>query len=215
MKISLFNRLRKQLHRDIASLQDEVLEIVYSVEPKAVLHGGTSIWRCFAGNRFSEDLDFYFKPKENFKSELEIALKARGLKLNKYKQTSTTIFSKISNERVEVRLEANMITTIKRPVVQAYEKLDGTYTNVFALSVEDLILEKLITYTNRKLIRDIYDVYFLSNQAQVSNETEKKIKDLLKQLPLPADEKDLKAIVYAGAVPSFEQIKQALLLKYS
>ena len=32
-----------------------------------ILHGGTVIWRCFAGNRFSNDIDAYLNPKISLK----------------------------------------------------------------------------------------------------------------------------------------------------
>ena len=81
MAIVLFNRLKKKLHREIALLQDELIDIIYSIEPNAVLHGGTAIWRCFQGNRFSEDLDFYLTPSKNFKETFFNACKARYLTL--------------------------------------------------------------------------------------------------------------------------------------
>ena len=44
----------------LAELQDEVIDIIYNrVEPDATLYGGTAIWRCYGGNRFSEDIDIY------------------------------------------------------------------------------------------------------------------------------------------------------------
>ena len=68
MRIPLANKLKKRLHSETAFLQDEVIDIVYGLEPNAVLHGGTAIWRCYQGNRFSEDLDFYFIIGENLES---------------------------------------------------------------------------------------------------------------------------------------------------
>ena len=44
-----------------AKLEDTVIELLYSRHKDLVLHGGTSIWRCYSGNRFSRDLDFYMK----------------------------------------------------------------------------------------------------------------------------------------------------------
>ena len=44
----------------IASLQDYIVELIYSkLEPSAILYGGTAIWRCYGGMRFSENLDIY------------------------------------------------------------------------------------------------------------------------------------------------------------
>ena len=52
-------RLRRKLQAAASLrrlLQDEVMQIVYGIDSKAVLHGGTSIWRCYGGKGFPEDL---------------------------------------------------------------------------------------------------------------------------------------------------------------
>lgn len=61
MEIPLEKRLKKRLHVDVGRLQDEAMEVLYSVDNTLVLHGGTAIWRCFSGNRFSEDWTFTAK----------------------------------------------------------------------------------------------------------------------------------------------------------
>ena len=43
----------------LARLQDYVVEALIAVEPNIVMHGGTAIWRCYGGNRFSEDVNVY------------------------------------------------------------------------------------------------------------------------------------------------------------
>ncbi|MHB1812966.1 MAG: nucleotidyl transferase AbiEii/AbiGii toxin family protein [Thermoplasmataceae archaeon] len=59
MKIPIANQLKKRQQVEIASLQDELISLMYAVSDDLILHGGTAIWRCFSGKRFSEDLDFY------------------------------------------------------------------------------------------------------------------------------------------------------------
>jgi len=57
-------KLRKLAQKGVASAQDKIVEEVFKVFGKtAVLHGGTGIWRCYRGNRFSEDVDVYI-PKD-------------------------------------------------------------------------------------------------------------------------------------------------------
>ena len=162
MEIPLQNRLKKKKHIQIARLQDEVIEVIYNIENKAILHGGASIWRCYKGRRFSEDLDFYLTPSPNFKKIFEKELHKRGLIIKKYKSTRNVIFSKVTDWREEIRIEV-MFSKTKKPIVMPYEKIDGTFIDVFTLSPEELLLEKLDAYKNRRVIRDIYDVYFLSN----------------------------------------------------
>jgi len=209
MRIPLYNRLKKQAHKEIAMLQDEVVDIIYFISPKAVLHGGTAIWRCYEGNRFSEDLDFYLSTNNGFKESFSEQLKSRGLILLKYKETGNSIFSKISNISSEIRFEASL-RKIKKYEIKPYEKTNGAYIDVLTLSPEDLLLEKANAYANRKLIRDFYDVYWLSRYLPKSTIIEEKIRQFLKKPERPADEKTLRTIVYAGAIPSFDQMLVSL-----
>ena len=121
MKIPLQNRLKRQLHRDIAALQDIVVENVYSLEENAVLHGETAIWRCFDGNRFSEDLDFYMNPGKSFREKLGTQLERLGLKVSKYRQTSNAVYSRIEGMDTVVSLEI-ALRNYSKPAVNPYEK---------------------------------------------------------------------------------------------
>lgn len=58
-KIPLNLKLKRKIQKDIAYAQDIIIEELYTFFSTAVLHGGTAIWRCYNGNRFSEDIDFY------------------------------------------------------------------------------------------------------------------------------------------------------------
>ncbi|MEW6295301.1 MAG: nucleotidyl transferase AbiEii/AbiGii toxin family protein [Candidatus Diapherotrites archaeon] len=209
MRIPLYNRLKKGAHKEIAMLQDEVVDIIYFLSPKAVLHGGTAIWRCYEGNRFSEDLDFYLSTSNGFKQSFAEQLKSKGLILIKYKETGNTIFSKVSNINSEIRFEASL-RKIKKYEVKPYEKTNGTYIDVLTLSPEDLLLEKANAYANRKLIRDFYDVYWLSRYLPENITVNEELGKFLKKAGKPQDEKTLKALVYSGAIPSFYQMLVSL-----
>lgn len=213
MKVPLCNRLKKQIHRDTAMLQDELVEVVYNIAPKAVLHGGTAIWRCYSGNRFSEDIDFYLKKSNKFKQSFIEEIKAKNLSLLKYKETGNTIFSRISNGVVEVRLEANFGAN-KKYEVKSYEKANGSSIDVFTLSAEELITEKISAYTNRKLIRDFYDIYFLSGIARENSSLHEKLRNFLEKTEKPLDEKNLRTVIYSGAIPSFGQMLEVLKWRF-
>ena len=210
MRIPLANKLKKRLHSETAFLQDEVIDIVYGLEPNAVLHGGTAIWRCYQGNRFSEDLDFYFIIGEKLERELTKRIKERNLQLIKYKKTENVVFSKISNNNVEVRLEVNFLPQDKDIVVRPYEKIDGSFIDIFTLSPEQLLVEKINAYNSRRLIRDIYDIHHLIRYQEKKEETNNLLKSFVYKIKKPVDEENLKAIVYTGAIPSFKQILEAL-----
>lgn len=209
MKLPLFNKLKKRQHKELALLQDEIADIIYRISDDAVLHGGTAIWRCYNGLRFSEDLDFYLIPDKNFEDSLSSEIESRGLTISKFRKTGNSIFSKIVNDGVEVRLEI-ALRLPRKFEPKPFEKTDGSFFDVFTLSASDLMEEKMNAYSNRKLIRDFYDVYFLSNLAEPENFPSKKLKEFLNILPQPADEKNLKTLVFSGAVPSFDQMLNIL-----
>lgn len=214
MRIPLYNKLRRQFHREIGLLQDNVVEIVYSLNENAVLHGGTAVWRCFNGNRFSEDLDFYFVPEKNFGELLAKKLSFQNMELVKFKSTGNSFFSKVKRDNVIVSLEVS-VRIFKKPIVKEFEKIDGNFLDVFTLPVEELFLEKLNAFKNRKLIRDIYDVYHLSKFVEKNSDFDKKVFGLLDLLPLPVDEKNLKALVLFGAIPSYSQMLEVLKKRFS
>ena len=213
MKMPLFNRLKRQQHRDIAMLQDEVVDIVYSIEPRAILHGGTAVWRCYSSNRFSEDLDFYIGAAKGFKERFTQALESRNLSLQKFKQSSNTIFSRVSGENAEVRFEA----ALRKPktfVAADYERLDGNRMSVFTLSPEALLAEKMDAYESRGKARDLYDLFLLSSFAEPNKAISASVKKFTKGIKEPVDESSLKALVFSGAVPSFEQMLAALKRRF-
>ena len=107
MKIPLANQLKKKQQVEISILQDEMIRIVYNITEDSVLHGGTSVWRCYSGKRFSEDLDFYSMSFPDRVDKFRREISAAGLSITKLKDTGNVIFSQINDGRVEVRLEIN------------------------------------------------------------------------------------------------------------
>lgn len=212
MTVPLEKRLRKKMHVEIAKLQDEVVEILYMVNNEFILHGGTAIWRCYKGNRFSEDLDFYFQNLSQIEEKLKTKINERGLILVKYKKTKNLVFCKISNGSVEIRVEINY-SARKEYVSKSFEKTDGTFMTIFTLSLNDLVLEKVNAYKNRKFIRDLYDIYHLSNEECGANAS-LEIKKLLTFIPKPIDENNIKVLVYSGAIPTFTHMVAELKKRF-
>ncbi len=207
MELPIVYRLKRESQKNLTELQDEVIEVIYEILDDAVIHGGTAIWRCYGGKRFSEDIDIYAKYPEDFKIKLERVLKRRGLKLIKFRQTANTLFSEISNDTTSMKLE---ITRKKvRGTLSVYQKANGNTLDVLTLKPEELILEKLAAYNSRKRIRDIYDVYFLSRLVS-EMKIKKIVNESLQKIEKPTDEADLKAIVYEGEVPTFKGIIEGL-----
>jgi predicted nucleotidyltransferase component of viral defense system len=202
-KIPLILRLKKESHRRIARAQDLIVETLYDVFNDAVLHGGTGIWRCYSGNRFSEDIDVYIHRNLEKLSEFFLRLEKKGFEIKKKKIGENSLFSNLLFEGIEVRFEALFKKT--RGWLKDYEKAEGNLITVYSLTPEEFILEKIDTYIKRRKIRDLYDIYFLLKYAD-----RKKLKDKLNKFvhsfQMPVDEEDLKILILEGVVPSSEKM---------
>ena len=122
--------IKKETQRKIAQAQDIIVEEVYAIFEKAILHGGTAIWRCYAGKRFSEDIDFYFpKNKEKIDSIFQ-SLTNKGFQVLKKKISETSVYSELLFERTSVRLEATFLK--KEAIITDYETLNGRIIAVYS-----------------------------------------------------------------------------------
>ena len=210
-KIPLQIRLKREVHRKIAYAQDLVVKEVYNVFNKAVLHGGTAIWRCYNGKRFSEDLDFYF-PKEKKKINLLFAnLEKIGFEIKKKKISENSVYSELEFNRIIVSLEATFLTC--RLIICDYEMSDGNLISIYSLSIEDFLSEKAKTYIKRFKIRDLWDVFFLLKFVDNISSV-KEINSLIKNYKKPDDEADLKTILLEGIAPSSEEMIQYIKRKW-
>ena len=204
--IPLLLRLRKMQHKDIARAQDIIIEELYKIIDNAVLHGGTAIWRCYQGNRFSEDIDMYLPDNEKINIFFE-NLEKRCFIIEKKKITENSLYSNLKFERVYVRFEA-LFKKVKS-VLRDYETIDGNFITVSTLTQEELIKEKINAYLNRKKIRDLYDIFFLLRYVQKIAE----LKKLIKEFKNPIDEKELKILIFEGLVPDSKKMLEYIKYK--
>jgi len=207
MRIPLYQKLRKKSHKNIALAQDILVIELYKKFPDAVIHGGTAIWRCYGSNRFSEDVNVYLPKRYKNKKTLEDffeGLKDSGLKLTKFKLTNDTLFSKLVYGEAEIRFEA--IFKEVEPVLKAFELADGNSINVLTLSAEDFILEKILAYKKRKMVRDLYDIYFLLNFVSDREKIKNKLKNFAESIEKPLDEKNLPALIISGVSPKVDEM---------
>ena len=196
MKIPLQLKLKKKVHQSIAYAQDLIVEELYRFFPKAILHGGTAIWRCYQGNRFSEDIDAYLPRKEPLNAFFE-SLSKKGFRIVKKRIKEHSLYSLLEFMRVPVRFEALFVQK-QNAALKEYETAQGTFTHVYTLSPSDLIEEKKAAFLKRKKIRDLYDIFFLVQYLK-----NKKNLDLkkLKEIQIE-DEKNLKALIITGPFPT-------------
>ncbi|MFA5020334.1 MAG: nucleotidyl transferase AbiEii/AbiGii toxin family protein [Candidatus Pacearchaeota archaeon] len=203
VKIPLQTKLKREIHRKIAYAQDLIIKEVYSVFDKAVLHGGTAIWRCYNGNRFSEDLDFYLPNDKKKLGSLFENLNKAGFDIKKEKISENSVYAELELERVSVRLEATFQKI--SGIICDYEMSDGNVFLIYSLTPESFLIEKSNTYLKRFKIRDLWDIFFLLRIV----DNPKKIKEiggLIKNYKKPLDEENLKVILLEGMVPSADEM---------
>jgi len=203
MQIPLQVRLKREVHRRIAFAQDIMVREVYAVFGKAVMHGETAIWRCYQGQRFSEDLDFYLPNDSARIDELFSRFVKAGFKIQKRKVSDRSIFSELLLDRISVRFEATFQNITG--VLCDYESSDGNIIPIYSLTPESFLKEKTNTYLKRHKVRDLWDVFFLLKKiSNISCATELAV--FISKYSPPEDEKDLKAILFEGIVPSAEEM---------
>jgi hypothetical protein len=210
-RIPLHDRLRKRGHRKVALAQDLLVSAAYDAFPAMVLHGGTAIWRCFGGSRFSEDVDAYLQPPVEGEAlrELRDVLVAKGFVVLKLKRSRNAVYARTSYADAEVRFEA-LVREPGASVVRTFEMVDGSRMAVNTLSAEALLAEKARAYVNRRKVRDLFDVFFLIGLAPRVPEAESSVGELIDGFVPPVDEGALKALVISGAVPTTEGMMEAI-----
>ncbi|MEM2965007.1 MAG: nucleotidyl transferase AbiEii/AbiGii toxin family protein [Candidatus Bathyarchaeia archaeon] len=90
-------------------------------------------------------------------------------------------------------------------IVKEYETYDGILFNVFTLSPEEMVREKINAYLKRRRIRDLYDVFFMLRYSE-KDELKPDLQKLLREFKDPVDEEELKALIMFGAIPTKDDI---------
>ena len=203
-KIPIILRLKKESQKNIARAQDIIVEEAFKIFDKAVFHGGTAIWRCYKGNRFSEDVDVYI-PKDLEKINLFFeTLDKRGFKTEKKKIGENSLYSSLRFNNIIVRFES--LFKIAKGELKDYETIEGEFITVHCLKLEDIIKEKINAYSNRLKIRDLYDIFFLLRYVEDKNKIREELNNFIRNFKKPLDEKNLKILIFDGLAPSVGQM---------
>ncbi len=189
---------------DVARLQDRMIEIIYDyVQTDAVLYGGTAVWRCFNGGRFSEGIDTYVGP--GFEKRFRHAMEDNGLRIE-WQDEEFPLNMRIADGKTQVLLEAKN-GLLSESMITQYLRVDGTSMTISALSPAELMIRKLEAYGGRRYIRDMYDIVQLTNYLDNKDQyILPKLRAFLKSLGEPSDADILEALVYKGRAMSFDEM---------
>ncbi len=133
---------------------------------KLVFGGGTMIRLCHELNRYSVDLDFYLKNKQDknhmikqLKEVFESSYTIRDLQ-----QKRETILLEISSANFPRKLKIEINTTYQYSDVEqtiAWSKYSNKQVLVTSISMKKMMALKIKALLDRKEIRDAFDIEFL------------------------------------------------------
>ena len=208
--VPLAARLKRRTHREVAFAQDVLVAEAFDIFPSCVLHGGTAIWRCYGGARFSEDVDADHPAYSAEKAaRLRSALAAKGFRELKFKATAATMSVKLELGGAPLSFEAALRRPPARAVV-GYETIEGGRMIVATLPPESLVAEKVAAYLAGRKVRDLFDVFFLLQGAAESGDALRAVRTLEEGYRPPLDERGLKALILAGAVPTAVEMLEGI-----
>ncbi len=211
MDLPIASLLKRRNELETAQLEDDVMGILANITDKMAMHGGTAVWRCYNGKRFSMDIDVYvWEP--GFKEKFISSAGRLGIDVSKFREKRVT-FIHVRKNNTEIKIEPRNLE--KEALLMPYERIDGSKMNILALSPEDLILEKIDAYRDRRAYKDLYDITVLLNSARQPGKVKRALLEFSKNIPEPDEDNqsqtEFKATVYAGAIPTYA--KMAGLIK--
>lgn len=204
VKIPIILKLKKESQRNLAKAQDVIIEELFKISEKAVLHGGTGIWRCYKGNRFSEDVDVYLPKDLVIINQFFDILVKKGFSIEKKKINENGLYSNLKYNGFFIKFE--VFFKIAKGELKNYETVEGSMNTIKCLSLEDLIKEKINAYSNRRKIRDLYDIFFLLRYLEKREDIKKELKNFLKNFKNPIDEENLKILIIDGLTPKVNEM---------
>jgi predicted nucleotidyltransferase component of viral defense system len=211
--------IRDESQLEKAKLEDTLIQVLYDSYPDLVFHGGTAIWRCYSGNRFSRDIDFYYKggSKDSGQCYKEFSkfFKDSGfpVKSSNYDNKTKTMHFIVETN---TKMKADINLDYKKGKPTEYTKVDGSKIIVLALTPEELLGEKIETYLSKleskdgirqPEAQDLYDIYHLIGMAGKGNaKLRGDLKTLLKRIEgkPPVNMKTLGNVIISGVAPSFD-----------
>ncbi len=214
--------IRDSTQLEKGKIEDTLIDLLYSKYEGLVFHGGTAIWRCYGGIRFSRDLDFYlgakmqnekmhyYKEVSEFLGDSGFLIKEKGYE----KHTDTMHFLVESNTKMKIDFNFRY----KRGARADYTRIDDSKIVVLALTPAELLQEKIMAYKDKLInagrfkqteVQDLYDIYYLV--SLVKNGAKKTARDLNSLIALidgkpPPNMPSLGHLILSGLPPSFEMM---------
>jgi hypothetical protein len=172
--------------QDLEKFEMETLRVLNRIRMLDRLYfgGGTMLRLCHNLNRYSTDLDFWLKSTED-----------PGLYFERIRQAFSDIFTvkdaedkkntllfeihsseSVRNLVVEIRKDQSEFSWERRIAFSSFSKIQVV---VRALTLQQMMQNKINAFLNRKLIRDCFDIEFLLFRAVSLNVKKEKMEEML------------------------------------
>ena len=198
-----------------AIVEDEIVDLILKHFENFVMHGGTAVWRCYGGNRFSRDIDFYSNlaasEESTLQKKLHKLLTENGypIREEKYSNRTKTLHLIFRSNETTGKLDITFMEA--KGIAAEYLRVDGSKRIIRALSPEALMNEKIDAYSGKYAsgtheIHDLYDIIVLKDRISgLSKALHAKLAKFLAEIMAkpPGDEKGLKQLLLTGVAPSF------------
>jgi hypothetical protein len=157
-----------QALQNLEKLEIEVLELLNSIKLLDHLYfgGGTMLRLCHNLNRYSTDLDFWLDSESDSKSIYKLCKKLLSTTYqltDSANKKNTLLFefkSPVVNRSLKVEIRKSQ-SNFKWERKIAFSKFTNTQVLVKALTLNQMMVNKLEALLARKIIRDAFDIQFL------------------------------------------------------
>jgi len=203
-------------YRRKAVLEDMLIGMMFRYSSRFTFHGGTCVWRCCNGNRFSRDVDFYYdlagKDRSDFTKELVKYIKEGGITVKEkgYSNTTDTL-SIVVETNTKCKLDINFRYKEGSPI--DYSMVDGSLMKVIGLTAEELMGEKIGVQMEKSArgtseIQDLYDIWILKDRVTITPELGSGLSKVVEAArgSRPANAGSLNSLILSGVAPSVDQI---------
>ncbi|MCL4363549.1 nucleotidyl transferase AbiEii/AbiGii toxin family protein [Candidatus Marsarchaeota archaeon] len=210
--------ITNETQRNRAIIEDEIVDLMLKYYSGFVMHGGTAVWRCYGGNRFSRDVDFYsnLRPSDEsrFQKQFHKLLIEKGYPIREEKYNNKTKTMHVIFKGGSTTGKLDITFENAKGIAAEYLRVDGSKRIILALSPEALLNEKIDAYLDKYSvqsheIQDLYDMLILKDRiSKLSINTRNKLSSFLTKIKAdpPRDEKELKKLILNGVAPSFNDI---------
>jgi len=203
-------------YRKKAVLEDMLVGMLYRYGGGFTFHGGTCVWRCCKGNRFSRDVDFYYDlagaDRSDFTKELVKYIKDSGIAVKEkgYSNTTDTL-SIVVETNTKCKLDINFRYKKGSPI--DYNMVDGSLMKVIGLTAAELLDEKIGVQMEKcakgtSEIQDLYDIWILKDRVTMTAELGRRLSLAVDatRASSPANAGSLDSLILSGVAPTVDQI---------